>query len=120
ACGCGYRPRNPPTPAPRHRVAAHFDDTAVRAGAFETQFLVGVLKAPAQFGFDVVGPEFAPLDEDTDIVDIGRALRNQLVWQVHDRLEIAIPRNKARVGAEHDNTVAHVVESDAQLGLTLA
>jgi len=35
-------------------------------------------------------------------------------------LEIAVPRNKARVGAEHDNAVAHIVESDAQFGLTVA
>ena len=42
------------------------------------------------------------------------------VGQIKRILEIAIPRNKTRVGAEHHNAIAHIVESDTQLGLALA
>jgi len=78
------------------------------------------LKAQAQFPFDVVGTELTAFGKDADIVDIGRALCNPLVRQVQDRLEIAVPCDKARVGAEHDDAIAHIVEGDAQLGLAVA
>src|SRR5215831_16163278 len=106
--------------AARHRAAANFNDAPVRSGALEAQFPVGVLKTPVQFPFDVVGPELAAFDKNANIFDIGRAFCDHLIGQVQDRLEIAVPRNKARVSAKHRNTVAHIVEGDTQLRLSVA
>jgi hypothetical protein len=105
--------------AARHRITARLDDAAIGSRPFETQFLVGVLEAPAQFGFEV-GRVLAALGEIAEILDMARPLGEESIGQVEDCLEIAVPGNKARVSAEHDNAVAHIVEGDAQLGLTVA
>src|SRR6266850_4149423 len=54
-----------------------------------------------------------------EILDIARPLGEEGVGKIKDLLEIAVPRKKARVGAEHHNTIAHIVEGGAQLALTL-
>ena len=41
------------------------------------------------------------------------------VGQLEHLLEIAVPRGEPRLGIEHDDAVAHVVEGDAQLGLAI-
>ena len=87
--------------------------------AFNDSMAVGVLQASVQFPFDVVGPELAAFGKEADKIDISRALCDRLVGQVQDRLEIAVPRNKTSVCAEHRNSIAHIVEGDAQLGLSI-
>ena len=52
--------------------------------------------------------------------DRGGALAEEHVGQIEEILEIAIPRDEAPRSIEHRDAVTHVVEGDAQLGLTFA
>ena len=54
-----------------------------------------------------------------EVVGIARTLGEKRVGQVEQFLEIAVP-GQPQLGVEHRDAVAHVVEGDAQFGLTLA
>jgi hypothetical protein len=55
-----------------------------------------------------------------NIVGEARPLGQESIGQIENLLEIAVPRREPQLGVEHCHTVAHIVESDAQLGLTAA
>ena len=101
-----------------HRVTSHFDDTAVGARSFETHLPAGIFDGAAQFSFEI-GRVLAALREIAEILGIVRPPREEGVRQLEHLLEIAVPRGEACFGVEHDDPVAHIVESDAQLGLSL-
>ena len=77
------------------------------------------MKAPAQFGFQV-GRVLAALGEIAEIIGIARTLGEEGVGQIEDLLKIAVPCDKARVGAKHRNAIAHIIEGNAQFGLAIA
>jgi len=81
-----------------HRITPHFDDATVGSRALEAQFAPGVIEGAAQFGFEV-GRVLAALGEIAEIFGVTRPLGEEGVGQVEDRLEIAVPGYKARVGA---------------------
>src|SRR6516164_7200986 len=106
--------------AARHRVAAHLDDTPVGPRVLEAQFLVDRLQAPRDLHLDVDATELAALGEGAQVIGVSRARRHKLVGHIEDLLEIAVPRDEVQLAVEHRHPVAHVVEGDAQFGLTLA
>src|SRR5215475_14100647 len=57
------------------------------------------------------------MGEIAKILRVVRPLGEKIVGQIKDFLKVAVPRNKAGVRAKHHNAIAHIVESDAQLGL---
>ena len=65
--------------------------------------------------------EYSPrVGEIAEILGKARPPREEGVRQLEHLLEIAVPRGKPRLGVEHDDTIAHVVEGDAQFGLAVA
>ena len=54
-----------------------------------------------------------------EILGEGRALCHELVGQFQHLLEIHVPGDEPHLAIEHRDAVAHVVEGDAQFGLTL-
>jgi len=107
-------------PAPRHGIAAHLDNASVGARVLEAQFLVDRLETAAEFRRDALGAEFAALGEETEIIGIVRAIRQQRVGKLEDPLGIEVPGGEPQFPVEHSHPVAHIVECNAQLGLALA
>jgi hypothetical protein len=104
--------------ATRDRIATDLDDLPVRPGALEPRLAPAVLDPLAEFGLHIT--VLAALGEIAEIFGKGRALRQERVRQVQDLLEIHVPGGEAQLVVEHRDAVAHIVKSDAQLGLTLA
>src|SRR5262249_26315840 len=102
-----------------HRVPAHLYDTAIGSRALDAQLPPGVFVGPAQFSLES-GRVLASIGKIPEVLVKARPLREKRVGQLEYLLEIAIPRNKTRVGAEHRDAIAHVVEGDAQLRLAIA
>src|SRR5204862_97304 len=105
--------------AARYRVTTHLDNAAIGSRALEAKRLPGVFVSAAQIGFEI-GRVLAAIHEISEILGIAWPLCKEGVGQIEHLLEIAVPRGKARRGIEHDDAVPHIVEGDAQLGLTLA
>jgi hypothetical protein len=76
ALALGYIAVDEHEPAVRHRIAADFDDPAIRARSLEAQFLVSIFEAAAEFRLDVVGTELAAIGQDAKVVGIAWT-RNQ-------------------------------------------
>src|SRR5215472_12138214 len=106
--------------AARHRVPAHLDDPPVRAGALEAHLPAGIFDAAPQFGFELGRTVLAARREIAEILGEARPAGQEGVGQIEHFLEIAVPRREAGLGLEHRDAVSHVVEGDAQLGLSLA
>src|SRR6516165_9756471 len=102
----------------RHRIAAHFDDAAIGSRALDPLLSIGFMEAPAQFGFEV-GRVLAALGKIVEILDIARPLGEEALWQIEYLLEIAVPRGEPQPAVEHHDTIAHVVEGNAKLGLAV-
>jgi hypothetical protein len=62
-----------------------------------------VVKAPAQFRLEI-GRVLAALGQITEIIAVARPL-HEGVGQIEDRLEIAVPRNEARISAGYKTKV---------------
>ena len=106
--------------AARYRIAAYLDNPPVGPRALEAQLLVGRFEPSAEFRRDALDAEFAALGEVADVVGIARPPHQQRVGQFEDALEIQVPRGEPLVAVKHRDTVAHIVEGHAQLGLALA
>ena len=102
-----------------HGIAARLDDPTVWPHPLEAHFSAGIFDGSAQLRFEI-GRVLAAVSEIAEILGIARPLGEEGVRQIKHLLEIAVPRGKARRGIEHDDAVPHIVEGDAQLGLTLA
>src|SRR6516162_167669 len=76
---------------------------------------------PRGLGLGVgIGAELAAAGQKADIsLEIMR-FGEEIVWQVKQFLKILVPRREIQVLVEHHDAVAHVIESNAQLGLPLA
>src|SRR5262249_48746200 len=74
----------------------------------------------AQLRFEIGRDEFAAISEIPEILATTRPPSEEGLRQLDDLLEIAIPRGKSAGGIEHDHPVAHIIEGDAKLGLTVA
>ena len=76
------------------------------------------LRQPAHLGFDIDRAVFAMGGKVADKLFDVRPLGEEGIGEVEDPLEIQVPRGKPLVAVEHRDTVAHIVESHAQLVLT--
>src|SRR6516162_8913010 len=101
------------------RVAAHLDDATVRAGPFEAHLPAGLFDGAAQLRFEISRDVLAAAGEIAEKLGEARPPREEGVGQLEHLLKIAVPRGEPRLGIEHDDAVAHVVEGDAQLGLAI-
>jgi len=70
-------------------------------------------RAAAEFRRDALGAEFAALGEETEIIGIVRAIRQQRVGKLEDPLEIEVPGGEPQFPVEHRHPVAHIVECNA-------
>ena len=107
--------------AVRHRVATDLDHPAIRPRAL---IAVGLAGRGDQLS-DLLRrldtrAEVATRGEEAEVFLIGAMLFEQVVGQVEDLLELAVPRDQAMGFVEHRHAVAHVLEGDAEFLLALA
>src|SRR5262245_10630794 len=105
--------------AARHWITSHLDHATVGSRALEAHFAAGVFNGAAQLRFEI-GRILAAISEIPEILGIARPPGQEGVRKLEHLLEIAVPRCESRFCVEHDDAVAHVVEGDAKLGLTVA
>jgi hypothetical protein len=101
-------------------VPPYLDNVTVWSCALQPKFLVGMFKPCAEFCLNVVCAELATFCEETDVIGIAGPLLYEFIGQIEDALEVHVPSGKSQIGIEHSDTVAHVVERDAQFCLALA
>ena len=68
----------------------------------------------------VSGAILAAFGEVADIVGIGPPLGEDAIGHVENFLKLAVPRHETRRFIEHGDTIAHVLEGDAEFFLALA
>jgi hypothetical protein len=105
---------------PRDRIVAHLDDAAIKTRALSRPWAADIFGVAPLFGLEIDRAELAALDEVADILGPARPPGQKRVGQVEQLLEIPVPGSKPQVCAEHRDAVAHIVEGDTQLGLSLA
>jgi hypothetical protein len=98
---------------------ANFDHPPIRPRAFIRVMFVGILAQAAYLLFGVcLLAILAPGGKVTDESGIREPFGEEPVGQIENLLELAIPRHQTGRFIEHRDTIAHVFERDAQLGLT--
>src|ERR1051326_9558741 len=103
----------------RHGIAPNLNDLPIGPCSLLSKFLTRVFKATTYFCLNVFGSELATLSKQTEVFGVARTCRQISVWQIEHLLEIAVPCREAQVLVEHHHAIPHVVERDAQFGLTL-
>jgi len=98
-----------------HRVVAYFEHPAVRPRALERVVPTGILGVAAKLGLRVGRcAELAALRQISHEVGVGVWLDEERIRQVEDLDEIAVPGGQPQLLIEPGDTIAHIVESDAQ------
>src|SRR5262249_52969970 len=103
----------------RHGIATHLNDAAVGPRALVARLQPGVVNRAAELRFEIGRDELAPISEIAEILGASRPSSEEGLWKLNQLLEIAVPGTKSPRGVEHDDTVTHVVEGHAQLGLSI-
>src|SRR5215471_17480717 len=105
--------------AARHGIATHLNDAAVGPRALVAHLQPGVVDRAAELRFEIGRDELAPISEIAEILGTSRPSSEEGLRELNQLLEIAVPRSKSPRSVEHDDTVTHVVEGDAQLRLAV-
>ena len=106
--------------ATRHWVVADFDHPSIRPGALIGSGLTRLLDEPAHMLLRVgFRPILASFRKVVDVFSECLASCDDVVGHVQDILKLAVPFNQMLRFVEHGDPVAHVLEGDAQFGLTL-
>src|SRR5262249_58918730 len=103
-----------------NRIAAHLYDPAIRARPLGRPLRSDPFQQPADLGFDIDYTEFAMRGEVANKLCDWWSLGQQRIGDFEDPLEIQVPGGEPLVAVKHRDTVAHIVEGHAQLGLPLS
>src|SRR5215469_14230787 len=102
-----------------HGIATYLNDAAVGPRALVAHLQPGVVDRAAELRFEIGRDELPPISEIAEILGTSRPSSEEGLRELNQLFEIAVPGSKSPRSVEHDDTVTHVVEGHAQLGLSI-
>src|SRR5215831_13370653 len=94
-----------------HGIATYLNDAAVGPRALVAHLQPGVVDRAAKLRFELGRDELASISEISEILGASRPSSEEGLRELNQLLEITVPGSKSPRSVEHDDAVAHIVES---------